>query len=264
MYLLVAFDLDGTIINSEPMNLKTLQSCLSKHYDISTTLDEIKTLTGKTAKEIFAHYGIDDYTTGEKIWIEEFNSSIEKVNIFEGYQGVFDKLKDLGVKLAIVTSRNREDLDNLLDVFKLADYFDYTISRSDTEKPKPSPEPLQKLIDLSGLSHKEILFIGDSSADMICAKEADVKFGLALWGADHKLKDGCKIVINSPNDIYSTVIGKRVCGCNKIYFDALLEDAKAGKFTTYDELVEYVSDRTDCFDCFPSAWKLLKLHINNI
>ena len=263
MYNIVAFDLDGTLLNSEIINLKSLQTTLDIHYNLSVSIEDLSKLTGKPAREIFEKYDISDYETAQVKWICEFDKIIDEVKIFDGILDVFEMLKNLGVKLAIVTSRKRHELDKLLATFKLESYFDYTVSIDDTKNPKPSAEPLQKLMELADCSHKEILFIGDSLADIKCAENNDTKFGLALWGADEKLKDMCKIVLDTPKDVYSTVLNKRVCGKNKIYFCDLLEDAKAGKFKTYDELVEFVSDKTNCLDCFPSAWKLLKLHINN-
>lgn len=264
MYNVIAFDLDGTLINSEPINWKSLKTCLDIYYNISVSTDELYKFTGKFAKDIFNYYGIDDYKTAQIKWINEFDKILDEIVIFDGILEQFDKLKELGVKLAIVTSRKRHELDKLISKFNLEKYFDYTVSIDDTNEPKPSAQPLQKLMELANCSHKEILFIGDSISDIECAKNNDTKFALALWGANPILKEKCKIVLNNTSDIYKTVITKRVCGRNKIYFDKLLEDAKAGKFTTYDELIDFVSDKTDCFDCFESAWTLLKLHINKI
>lgn len=262
MYNVVAFDLDGTLINSEPINWKSLQTCLNIHYNISVSVDELLKFTGQSAKDIFAHYGIIDYKSAQIKWINEFDKILDEIVIFDGLLDEFNKLINLGVKLAIVTSRKRHELNKLLAKFNLEKYFDYTVSIDDTKEPKPSAQPLQKLMELANCSHKEILFIGDSISDIECAKNNDSKFALALWGANPNLKEQCKIILKNPLDIYKTVVTKRVCGCNKIYFNELLECAKSAKFTTYDELINFVSDRTDCFDCFESAWKLLKLHIN--
>lgn len=262
MYNVVAFDLDGTLINSEPVNWKSLKTCLDVYYNISVSTEELSKFTGKFAQDIFNYYGIDDYKTAQVKWITEFDKILDEIVVFDGLLDEFDKLINLGVKLAIVTSRKRHELDKLLVKFNLEKYFDYTVSIDDTKEPKPSSEPLQKLMTLAHCSHKEILFIGDSTSDIQCAKNNNTKFALALWGADNSLKSQCKIILNNVHDIYNTVVTKKVCGHNKIYFDELLEDVKHGEFTTYNELIDFVSDRTDCYNCFESAWKLLNLHLN--
>lgn len=263
MYNVVAFDLDGTLLNSETINLKSLQTCLDIYYNISVSMEELISFTGTSAKDILEHYGISNYKEAQVRWIYEFDKIMDQVRLFDGVLDLLVKLKNLGVKLAIVTSRKRHELDKLVSNFNLENYFNYTVSIDDTENPKPSAEPLQKLMELANCTDKEILFIGDSSSDIRCAKNNDTKFGLALWGADPFLAKDCDIILSTPDDVYDIILNEKVCSCNKISFCELLENAKAGKYKTYDELIEFVSDRTNCFECFPSAWKLLKLHINN-
>ena len=58
MYNVVAFDLDGTLLNSETINLKSLQTCLDIYYNISVSMEELISFTGTSAKDILEHYGI--------------------------------------------------------------------------------------------------------------------------------------------------------------------------------------------------------------
>ncbi|MGM9532575.1 HAD family hydrolase [Intestinibacter sp.] len=205
MYKVVAFDLDGTLLNSEIINLKSLQKCLAIHYNISVSMEELLKLTGTSAKEIFEKYGISDYKSAQVKWISEFDKIIDEVEIFDGLLDLLVKLKGLGIKLAIVTSRKRHELDKLISLFKLGDYFDYTVSIDDTKNPKPSAEPLKKLMELADCTNREILFIGDSTADIKCAENNNTEFGLALWGANPELKKQCKIILETPDDIYNIV-----------------------------------------------------------
>ncbi|MBQ4088370.1 MAG: HAD hydrolase-like protein, partial [Clostridia bacterium] len=52
-----------------------------------------------------------------------------------------------------------------------------------TEKHKPEPEPLLKYMELTGAKPDEVLYIGDSKYDEMCAHAAGVDFALATWGA---------------------------------------------------------------------------------
>ncbi|MDY4575939.1 MAG: HAD family hydrolase [Intestinibacter sp.] len=205
MYRVVAFDLDGTLLNSEIINLKSLQKCLDIYYNISVSMEELLELTGKSAKDIFENYGISDYKTAQERWISGFDKIIDQIEVFDGLLDILTELKNLGMKLAIVTSRKRHELDKLVSYFNLGDYFDYTVSIDDTKNPKPSAEPLKKLMKLADCTNKEILFIGDSYTDIKCAENNDTEFGLALWGANPELKNQCKIILETPDDVYNIV-----------------------------------------------------------
>jgi len=101
-------------------------------------------------------------------------------NIYEALK----KLQNNGHKIAICTNRG-VSLHSLLEHFDMGNYFSYTISTMDIAKPKPDPEGLLKIIVHFKVKKEDILFIGDSEADMKAAENAGVPF-LAY---DNKLGD---------------------------------------------------------------------------
>lgn len=64
----------------------------------------------------------------------------------------------------------------------LTDCFGTTVLLEDTVRHKPDPDPLLHYMKLTGARPEEVLFVGDSSGDMICAKAAGVVGALACWG----------------------------------------------------------------------------------
>ena len=58
---------------------------------------------------------------------------------------------------------------------------------------------------LADCINKEILFIGNSYTDIKCAENNDTEFVLALWGANPELKNQCKIILETPDDVYNIV-----------------------------------------------------------
>ena len=80
--------------------------------------------------------------------------------------------------------------------FGIDSYFDLVICADDTIKHKPSKEPMEKYIELSGAKKEEVIYIGDSIYDMKCSEGAGVDFGLALWGANdsEKIKATYKLI----------------------------------------------------------------------
>lgn len=61
-------------------------------------------------------------------------------------------------------------------------FFDHMVLYEITREHKPSPQPLQKFLELSGAAPEETLYVGDAAWDMQCAAAAGAKGALALWG----------------------------------------------------------------------------------
>jgi HAD superfamily hydrolase (TIGR01549 family) len=85
------------------------------------------------------------------------------------------QLQDNGHNLAICTNRG-VSLHSLLEHFDMGKYFSYTISTMEVAKPKPDPEGLIKIMDKFNAKNEHLLFIGDSEADYMAAKNAKVPF----------------------------------------------------------------------------------------
>src|SRR5262249_8845486 len=77
----------------------------------------------------------------------------------------------------------------------LASYFEVVLGEQEGRPRKPDPEPLRRVLHDLGEKHEDAVFIGDSIADVACAKAAGVRsivvsFGysrvpVADLGADH-------------------------------------------------------------------------------
>ncbi len=88
--------------------------------------------------------------------------------------GAFETLKDLkkmGLKIGLCTVSSTNSTENILNRFKLAEYFDAVITREKVSQVKPSPEHCQAALDSMRVSAAETLVIGDSVNDMIGARE---------------------------------------------------------------------------------------------
>jgi HAD superfamily hydrolase (TIGR01549 family) len=113
--------------------------------------------------------------------MEEFG----KVRLYDGIEDVLKYLKQKGRVTGLVTSRNRDEITYDVCLQGIIKYFTYVICSDDTEKHKPDPEPLCKLIELAGSNISDAIYIGDTYYDYKCARDAGVDFVLAKWGASN-------------------------------------------------------------------------------
>ena len=109
-------------------------------------------------------------------------------------EGAYDYLaacKELGIKLAVATNRNREFLDTeirTVDSGRWANLFDTTVCADDVTHYKPDPEIMLKALENLGLpADAGAWYVGDSYVDMITAAHAGITrvfYNGACWDQD--------------------------------------------------------------------------------
>jgi len=200
----VIFDLDGVIINSEPLHDESTAIVLQKN-GISISEKERKQFLGLNDKEIFSQVVKENKLkkTPEDLIQERekvYFDLIKKVKenklkktpedlIQEREKVYFDLIKKKGLdlfpgvleaiqkfskryKLAITTSSEKSKVDFTLKKFNLSQYFPIIITGEDITKGKPDPEPYIKTIKQLGVKSKECLVIEDSINGMKSALDA--------------------------------------------------------------------------------------------
>ena len=103
---------------------------------------------------------------------------IDKVRLFDGVDAILKILKSEGVKIAIVTSNSRENVERVLSAegIALIDHFGCGASVFG-KKPK-----IRSVMKASNVSPKEVLCVGDEIRDAEVAKELGLDFAAVSWG----------------------------------------------------------------------------------
>ena len=83
------------------------------------------------------------------------------------------KLHKLGYKVGIVSSKKNQLLVHGLEAFDLAQYIDVVIGADDVKVHKPAPDAL--LLAKQKLNGKNVMYVGDTMADIQAAKNANMK-----------------------------------------------------------------------------------------
>lgn len=201
MYKLIIFDIDGTLLNTEFAVLKGLQKCLIEHHNIKVELKDLEFAIGMPGNKVFAKFGINNDDFSYNKWIKYIDYFKNDINLFDGIEDTLKYLKEKNIALGIATSKTRYEYDTTVKSFNINDYFDYVICIDEVENPKPHKESILKILEKSSISKDEVLFIGDTSFDIQCARNANIDFGLALWGAHEKCKSMCNKYFDTPKDI---------------------------------------------------------------
>ena len=69
-----------------------------------------------------------------------------------------------------------------LKLFNLLDYFQFVNGSEASQKHKPDGEPLLKAMEaVNAVNKEEVLYVGDSPLDILCAKNAGVNSAAVAW-----------------------------------------------------------------------------------
>jgi len=206
----VLFDFDGTLVNTNPLIIRTLKETFAALLPSRVLSDtEILDCIGPTLAQ-----------TGQKYFPEnpdKFVDYYRKLNLtyhdemIQQYPGIADMLAELhrrGLVLAVVSSKKRDLVLHGLQLMGLSQYFDYVLGGDEVENPKPHPEPITTALTALGLAANETMMVGDNSHDIECAQNAgvvSVGVGWAERGADYLRAFHPDYVINSPAELLDIV-----------------------------------------------------------
>jgi len=94
--------------------------------------------------------------------------------MYERKAGIISKLSKK-VKLAILTNNKSSYAEEVLEKFNLTNYFETIIGFNDVSEVKPSPEGLEKILEIWKLKSSDAIFIGDMTTDIQAGKAANIK-----------------------------------------------------------------------------------------
>ncbi|MBJ6361091.1 HAD family hydrolase [Paenibacillus sp. GCM10012307] len=171
------FDFDGTLVDSLLLVYCSFQEVF-KHFDkVDKTNEEIIALFGPSESEIIKQHLSSRQDVGAavehyyKVYTERH---MEYISINPEILDLIHQLKEEGKKIGIITGKGRRSLNISLELLQLEDMFDITISSDDVINPKPDPEGIIKALDTLGYGPQDAYFVGDSEADIIAGKSAQV------------------------------------------------------------------------------------------
>lgn len=183
MYTWIAFDVDGTMIDTEHMVISTLKTLIQEETGVHYKDEELAFAIGREGEVTLRHFGVKDISGGLAKWYSYMDNARQQNKCFQGIAETLEKLRESGFRLAVVTSRKEFELTGDPIFNGIRGYFDEIISADDVSRLKPYPDPLLELMGRQKLKAGEILFIGDTVHDSGAAAAAEVDFALAEWGA---------------------------------------------------------------------------------
>lgn len=184
------FDLDGTLVDSLPDLLRSLNQVLARHGRRVLAPAEVRMMVGDGVHKLVDR-GFE--ATGEPAGaaldglVDEFmgfygGHTIDESRPFPGAEAVLARLAGDGWKLAVCTNKPYQASVEMLDGLGLAQYLAVITGGDSTPYKKPDPRHVLATVDALGATPAQTVFVGDSPNDAEAAKAAGLPLVLVTFG----------------------------------------------------------------------------------
>ncbi|MCL5027446.1 MAG: HAD-IA family hydrolase [Bacteroidetes bacterium] len=203
----IAFDLDGTIVDSYQTIYKTTIKSLEE-LKINTPVDkdEFYKRIGQHFIDIFRDLNIPvkDFEQFISIYKDYYFDFIGDSKIYSGAIETLQFLIDKNIRVSLLTTKLQSQADKIIDHFNLRKYFLFVMGRRNGIANKPSAEPLLFICNELGIQPENTLMVGDTELDIQCGKNAGTKTCGAAYGYRTKeqlKKEGADLIILKITDL---------------------------------------------------------------
>jgi pyrophosphatase PpaX len=183
----VLFDLDGTLIDSGPIILESMQHAVRTVLGREIPREQLGLTIG--GQGIVAQMQAIDPEHADELLeaYKEHNDGLhDTLEAFDELLAILPGLRAEGRKLGIVTAKRHRTVALALDRFPaLREDFDLVVAHEDTERHKPEPDPVLHAIAKLGSTPEKAAYVGDSPFDIQAAKSAGAFAVAVSWGGIH-------------------------------------------------------------------------------
>jgi phosphoglycolate phosphatase len=187
----LAFDLDGTLVDTAPDLIGALNIVLGERHLPPLPVDSARVLVGKGARALiergFSAAGapLDEAEIGGLVarFIEVYRSRIaNESRPFPGVEAALEALAAEGAKLVVCTNKRTDLSRELLDALELTDRFAAVVGADQAPAAKPDPRHFLAAVAAVGGDPARAVMVGDSYNDVAAAQAAGAPCVVVSFG----------------------------------------------------------------------------------
>lgn len=173
----VIFDMDGLLVDSEPIQFET-SKLLFRRYGHRFTVRHLRKFLGvRLVDELTAlkhrwqlSPGVDELQMERKdIFLKLVR---KKLQLSHGVSELLAFLRKIDLPIGLGTSADRWFVDEVMEKFDIRHYFDVIVEADEVKKGKPNPEVYLKVAEQLKISPENCLVLEDAVNGVAAAKNA--------------------------------------------------------------------------------------------
>jgi phosphoglycolate phosphatase len=212
---LIAFDLDGTLIDSLRDLAESANELLAGYG--AAPLDEaaVGRMVGEGAgvlvSRLLSARGLDaSHAEALAKYLAIYDRRL--LGHTRPYEGIEDALATLAprARLAVLTNKPAAAAERVLQALGIRRWFAWVVGGDSRFPRKPAPDALHWLGEQADASPAQTVMVGDSATDILTARAAGVRVCVARYGFGFPnipagTLDGSEVLIDSPSDLPTRV-----------------------------------------------------------
>lgn len=179
-FSLVIFDFDGTLADSFPFFCESFGLLAARHGFRSPPADELEAMRGASARELLRNIGLPAWKL--PLVAHDFRSMMAqhaaRIRLFPGIPELLQRLSGRGVRLAVLSSNSRDNVETVLGPIHAGLINHYACGASLFGKRRK----LRALLACCGVPPQQALCVGDEVRDIEAAQAERVAAGAVAWG----------------------------------------------------------------------------------
>jgi len=211
----VLFDLDGTLLDSLVDIADSANQALQHLGYPGHPTEAYKTFIGDGVATLFRRALPTDHRDDQTVarCVQSFHESYDKgwnvrTRLYDGIESLLDGLIARGMNLAVLSNKPEPFTRACVAEYCSAWPFRVVRGARDGVPNKPDPTSALEIARLLGCEPGEIVYVGDTSVDMMTAQRAGMYAVGVSWGfrSVEELKEaGAEVVVDRPSQVLDIV-----------------------------------------------------------
>lgn len=217
----VIFDLDGTLSDS----IHSIKYCADKAlatvgfgpFDVEQYYYFIGDGAANLIKRALLAGGDEVTADGMPVHFQEAyqayreifkDNCMYQVKPYDGIVELLAALKELGIKLAVLSNKPHAETIRVVEDLFGKDCFDEIQGQMEGVAIKPNPEGGVRILEKFGIAPEDTLYLGDTGTDMLTGKALGAFTIGALWGfrkRDELEEHGADVIIGHPLEVLNYI-----------------------------------------------------------